>query len=91
MASEPPKVLISYSHDSPEHEQRVLELANRLRGDGIDCTIDHMSWAPAEGWPRWMDKEIRDSDFVLMVCTETYYLKNGNGGNRNGASDSVSD
>src|ERR1700738_1232168 len=33
MASDPPKVLISYSHDSPEHEQLVLELANRLRGD----------------------------------------------------------
>jgi SEFIR domain len=40
MASEPPKVLISYSHDSPEHAQHVLELANRLRADGIDCTID---------------------------------------------------
>jgi len=22
-----------------------------------------------------MDKEIRDSDFVLMVCTETYYQR----------------
>jgi WD40 repeat protein len=73
MASEPPKVLISYSHDSPEHEQRVLELANRLRVDGIDCTIDQYVVAPAEGWPRWMDKHIRDSDFVVMVCTETHY------------------
>jgi NB-ARC domain/SEFIR domain len=75
MASEPPKVLISYSHDSPEHELRVLELANRLRADGIDCTIDQYVVAPAEGWPRWMDKQIRDSDFVIMVCTETYYQR----------------
>jgi hypothetical protein len=75
MASEPPKVLISYSHDSPEHEQHVLKLANRLRADGIDCTIDQYVVAPAEGWPRWMDKQIRDSDFVVIVCTETYYQR----------------
>jgi SEFIR domain len=52
MASESPKVFISYSHDSPEHEQRVLELAERLRADGINCTIDQYVVAPAEGWPR---------------------------------------
>jgi hypothetical protein len=75
MASESPKVLLSYSHDSPEHAQRVLELANHLRADGIDCTIDQYVVAPAEGWPRWMDKQIRDSDFVVMVCTETYYQR----------------
>ena len=49
MASEPPKVLISYSHDSPEHEQRVLELANRLRSDGVDCTIDQYVVVPEQG------------------------------------------
>jgi tetratricopeptide (TPR) repeat protein len=75
MASDPPKVLISYSHDSPEHAQRVLEFANHLRADGIDCTIDQYVVAPAEGWPRWMDKQIRDSDFVVMVCTEIYYQR----------------
>ena len=75
MASDPPKVLISYSHDSPKHEQRVLELANRFRADGIDCIIDQYVVVPPEGWPRWMDKQIRDSDFVVMVCTETYYQR----------------
>src|SRR5260221_636825 len=35
MASDPPKVFISYSHDSPEHAQHVLELAERLRKDGV--------------------------------------------------------
>jgi SEFIR domain-containing protein len=75
MASDPPKVLISYSHDSPEHEQRVLELADRLRGDGVDCMIDQYILVPEEGWPRWMDKQIRNAEFVLMVCTETYYQR----------------
>lgn len=35
-----PRVFLSYSHDSPAHNDCVLALANRLRGDGIDCVID---------------------------------------------------
>ena len=72
MASDPPKVLVSYSHDSPEHVQRVLTLAGRLREDGIDCMIDQYVAAPEEGWTLWTKKQIRDSEFILMVCTETY-------------------
>jgi NB-ARC domain/TIR domain/APAF-1 helical domain len=75
MVSVSPKVFISYRHDSPEHAKRVLELANRLRADGIDCIIDQYIVAPTEGWPRWMDKQIRGSDFVIMVCTEAYYQR----------------
>ena len=57
MASDIPKVLISYSHDSPEHARRVLELAERLRLDGIDAQLDqYVAGTPAKGWPRWMDK-----------------------------------
>jgi len=75
MLPELPKVLISYSHDSPEHAQHVLELANHLRADGIDCIIDQYVVAPAEGWPRWMDKQIRDSDFVVMGIFQQRYVK----------------
>jgi hypothetical protein len=36
-------VFISYSHDSAEHKDRVWDLCERLRNDGIDCRIDlHM-------------------------------------------------
>ena len=75
MASGPPKVLISYSHDSPEHEDRVLTFTDRLRGDGIDCMIDQYVLVPEEGWPLWMERQIEDSDFVLMVCTEIYFRR----------------
>jgi hypothetical protein len=75
----PPKVFISYSHDSLAHADRVRELSDRLRADGIDCTIDQYEVLPPGGWPRWMDKQIRDADFVLMVCTETYYRRVING------------
>lgn len=66
------KVFISYSHDSDEHRQRVLELANQLRHDGIDASIDRYVPAPDEGWQRWTQKSIEQADFVLVVCTTEY-------------------
>lgn len=68
----PINVFISYSHDSDAHRERVLDLSNRLRADRIDCWIDQYEPAPAEGWPHKMDRGIREADFVLMACTETY-------------------
>ena len=65
-------MFISYSHDSVEHQDRVRALADRLREDGIDAFIDQYAPAPPEGWPRWMDRQIRNADLVPLICTETY-------------------
>ena len=70
--SDHPKVFISYSHDSREHKDRVLDLSDRLRADGIDCHIDQYEESPPEGWPRWMVNQIKTAAFVLVVCTENY-------------------
>jgi len=67
-----PRVFISYSHDSESHSLRVLELCNRLRSDGVDAIIDRYEALPTEGWPRWMEKQIELSDFVLVICTEKF-------------------
>ncbi|HLO14668.1 MAG TPA: AAA-like domain-containing protein [Anaerolineales bacterium] len=67
-----PRVFISYSHDSPQHEELVLSFSNRLRADGVDAFLDQYVESPPEGWPLWMEKQIRDADFVLMICTKTY-------------------
>jgi tetratricopeptide (TPR) repeat protein len=67
-----PKVFISYSHDSPAHLDRVLELSNRLRAEGVDCRIDQYEQSPTDGWPLWCDRQVRNSDYVLIACTETY-------------------
>ena len=74
---EQPKVFISYSHDEKpaEHMDKVLRLGDRLVGDGIDCVLDHYEESPPEGWAMWMDREIRGADFVLMICTETYFKR----------------
>ena len=65
-------VFISYSHDSPQHEAYVLAFSDRLRADGINAMIDQYQAAPSEGWQIWMEKQIRDAQFVLLICTETY-------------------
>ena len=68
-------VFISYSHDGPAHVRAVLCLSNRLRSEGIDCVLDQYETSPREGWPQWMDREIKKAQFVLMICTETYYRR----------------
>jgi hypothetical protein len=67
-----PRVFLSYSHDSAEHKERVHGLCNRLREEGIDAWIDQYETVPAEGWPRWAARQVREADFVLIVCTEVY-------------------
>ena len=68
------KVFISYSHDSAEHSERVLRFANALRSHGVDAELDRYQVRPPKGWPHWCEEQLRpeNSDFVLMVCTETY-------------------
>src|SRR5688500_18208470 len=46
--------------------------AHRLRTEGVDAYIDQYAGAPSEGWPMWMEHQIRTAGFVLLVCTETY-------------------
>ncbi len=71
-----PKVFISYSHDSAEHRHQVLALSERLRADGIETFLDqYVNGTPAQGWPRWMLDQLDTADFVLVVCTETYYRR----------------
>ena len=68
----PLTVFLSYSHDSPEHDERVLALADRLRRDGFDAALDQYEVSPPEGWPLWRERQVKGGDFVLMVCTPAY-------------------
>jgi hypothetical protein len=36
----PPQVFISYSHDSDEHKNWIIQLATRLRSNGVDVILD---------------------------------------------------
>lgn len=67
-----PTAFISYAHGGRDTDDLVLHLANRLRGDGVDCTLDQYETFPRQGWTLWMQGQIEASQFVLIVCTETY-------------------
>ncbi len=81
----PPKVFISYSWDNEEHKGWVLELSNKLRSNGIDSNIDQYELLPGHSVTQFMEKSIRENDFVLIVCTPKYRDKfndrNGGVGN----------
>ena len=63
-----------YSHDSPEHCDRVLALAQQLRRDGINAELDQFHQEEPKYWPRWCEEQLRpeNSEFVLCVCTPEY-------------------
>jgi hypothetical protein len=69
-------VFVSYSHDSDEHLERVLQLSERLRADGLETALDqYLNGTPEQGWPRWMLDQLDAAERVLVVCTETYYRR----------------
>lgn len=66
------KAFISYSWDNDDHKNWVRELATRLREDGIDITLDQWHLVPGDQLPEFMERVVRESDFVLIVCTHKY-------------------
>jgi hypothetical protein len=72
---EHPNVFISYSHDSPDHKQWVSELGTRLRRDGVDVILDQWDLGPGDDMTRFMEVGVRDSDRVLVICTNSYVRK----------------
>ena len=78
----PPRVFISYSHDSPAHKEWVLSFATTLRYRGVDAVLDQWDLKVGDDLPHFMETQIENCDFALMICTETYVKKanEGSGG-----------
>lgn len=72
------KAFISYSWDRSEHKEWVRDLATRLRSDGVDVTLDQWHLIPGDQIPEFMEKEVRESDYVLIVCTPRYKNRSDN-------------
>jgi TIR domain len=67
-----PCAFLSYSHDGPEQRRWVLELATRLRRDGVETILDQWELEPGDHLPEFMEKAVRENDFVLIICTPSY-------------------
>ena len=66
-----PRVFISYSHDSPEHQARVEEFAVALQSLA-EVWFDGFVADSVDDWPLWCEKSFREADRVLVVVTEEY-------------------
>ena len=73
--AEPPKIFISYSHDSPEHRRWVSGLGAKLRHNGVDAILDQWDLGPGDDVTRFMERGVKESDRVLVICTDNYVRK----------------
>ena len=71
MAEEAPVVFISFSQESEDHRLEVAGLASSLKADGCDVRID-LEKDTDEDWPSWMERQFKQSDFVLCIATRSY-------------------
>ena len=72
MSNISPTAFMSYSWDSDEHRAWVRALAQRLRNDGVDVKLDQWETAPGDQLAEFMERGIRDHDFVVIICTPKY-------------------
>jgi hypothetical protein len=73
-----PNAFISYSWDDEKHKSWVKELATRLRGDGVDVTLDQWHLNYNDELVKFMEQSIATADFVLIICTTNYKNKADN-------------
>src|SRR5260221_13790337 len=74
-----PKTFISYSHDSLEQKKWVLDLAIRLRNNGIDAVLDQWELTAGDDLPHFMEQNLSSADYIIMICTERYVTKANQG------------
>ncbi len=75
LPSDVPKVFISYSWDNDPHKAWVREFSTRLRTDGVDVTLDQWHLAPGDQLPEFMERAVRENNFMLIICTPHYKEK----------------
>jgi hypothetical protein len=67
-----PRAFISYSWDDESHREWVCQLATRLRSDGVDVSIDKWETVPGDQLAAFMERSIRENQFVVIICTPRY-------------------
>lgn len=77
--SQSPSCFISYSWEDEEHKAWVRVLTEQLRLHGVDAHLDQFELAPGADLTQFMESRIRESHFVLLVCTPEFALKANSG------------
>jgi len=74
-----PLVFISYSHDSIEHKNWVLQLATRLRSNGVEIILDRWNLKLGSDLASFMERGLSKSQRVICVCSDIYVGKANDG------------
>lgn len=69
------KVFVSYSHDNEEHKNWVLQLATRLRANGVDIILDRWNDKLGRDLASFMENGLSKSHRVICVCSDKYVSK----------------
>jgi len=75
----PPVVFISYSHDSDKHKDWVLQLATKLRSNGVNVILDRWNLKLGSNLASFMERELSKSNRVICICSDTYVNKANKG------------
>lgn len=73
-----PKCFISYSWDNEAHCKWVKDFAADLRQNGVTTILDRWHAVPGDLLTEFMEKMIRESDFVLIICSPKYKDRSDN-------------
>jgi hypothetical protein len=74
-----PTVFISYSHDSEDHKNWVLQLATRLRSNGVNIILDRWNLKLGSDLASFMERGLSKSQRIISICSDTYVSKANNG------------
>jgi hypothetical protein len=77
---EHPKLFISYSWSTPDHQQWVLDLATVLRNDGVDVILDKWDLKEGNDAYAFMEKMVTDPSIkkVALISDKKYTEKADN-------------
>lgn len=83
-----PVALLLYSHDFEGHQDAVVGFAQRLRREGIDARMDCFFKTPTDGWAAWMERQAKQADHILLICTSRSRFLAEDGGDAGSAATS---
>lgn len=74
---ENPRLFISYSWSSPEHEEWVIQLAEELVQNGVDVKLDKWDLKEGNDAYAFMESMVTDNEIkkVIVVCDKVYSQK----------------
>ena len=57
------------------HRADPYRTAARRTADNINARVDQLHLRLGDRSPQFMEESVRDSEYVLVICTETYKQK----------------